>query len=172
MTEETTPEIQDTTEEPGTVLESEQTSSPEPEDISPVDATGDASPGTPDPAEIAQDTEKSAPLTKARKEAANYRTQLRTLEGRANAMRDQLIELELGAGGVTIAALTAAGVNLDTLLGEDGRVSGQAVQAAAATARETLGIPNNRFGGTADQGGGRGSASPAPAASWGSLLKN
>ena len=124
-----------------------------------------------EPDEGEQQQEAGGPAAKARKEAARYRAQLRTLEGRANAMRDQLIEHELGADGVKLAALTAAGVDLDSLFGEDGRVSPEAVQAAAATARETLGIPNNRFQGTADQGGGRrGIAAPKAAPTWGNLL--
>ena len=114
--------------------------------------------------------EAGGPAAKARKEAARYRAQLRTVEGRANAMRDQLIEHELGAGGVKLAALTAAGVDLDTLFGEDGRVSPEAVQAAAETARETLGIPNNRFNGTADQGARNRSTNMTKTPSWGNLL--
>lgn len=124
-----------------------------------------------EPVEGDQQQEAGGPAAKARKEAARYRAQLRTVESRANAMRDQLIEHELGADGVKLAALTAAGVDLDSLFGEDGRVSPEAVQAAAATARETLGIPNNRFQGTADQGGGRrGIAAPKAAPTWGNLL--
>lgn len=123
-----------------------------------------------EPDEGEQQQEAGGPAAKARKEAARYRGQLRTLEGRANAMRDQLIEHELGVGGVKLAALTAAGVDLDTLFGEDGRVSPEAVQAAAATARETLGIPNNRFMGSADQGARNRSTAPTKTPTWGSLL--
>lgn len=118
----------------------------------------------------AQQPEQGGATSKARKEAARYRAQLRTVETRANAMRDQLIEHELGSNGVKIAALIAAGVDLDTLIGEDGRVSTEAVQTAAATTRETLGIPTNRFTGTADQGGGRGTMPTKAAPTWGNLL--
>lgn len=133
------------------------------------DAAIEAEPSEAEHREGEQQPEAGGPAAKARKEAARYRAQLRTVEGRANAMRDQLIEHELGPAGVKLAALTAAGVDLDSLFGEDGRISPEAVQTATAAARETLGIPNNRFQGTADQGRVQPNyGKPAP--TWGTLL--
>lgn len=147
--------------------DTQPTATPEPEASQELDAEVDT--GEPEPREGEEKPEANGPASKARKEAARYRAQLRTVQGRANAMRDQLIEHELGLGGVKLAALTAAGIDLDSLVGEDGRISPEAVQTAAQTARETLGIPNNRFQGTADQG----RVPPTygkPAPTWGTLL--
>lgn len=114
--------------------------------------------------------ETGGPAAKARRQAAGYRAQLRTAESRVSALRDQLIEQALGTDGVKLAALAAAGIDLDTLFDENDRISSEAVEAAAATARESLGITPSRFRGTADQGM-RGKQTPAPqTASWGSLL--
>lgn len=141
------------------------------ESVDPTDET--PAPDVVEPAEDApapDHVEDDPAVVKARKEAANYRTRLRAAEATNTALRDQLIKIHLGAGGVTPAALEAAKIDLNTLVGEDGTISAEAVAQAAKTARETLGIPNNRFQGTADQGAGKRAAPVTKNPTWGNLL--
>ncbi|MCZ0727961.1 hypothetical protein [Mycolicibacterium iranicum] len=82
------------------------------------------------------------------KEAARYRRRLRDVEAERDTLKATVAALQraevdrLAAdAGLRPAALWANGVEVGELLAEDGTVNADAVAAAVAVARETLGIP-------------------------------
>lgn len=113
-------------------------------------------------------------LAATRKEAANYRTRVKTAETIANTLRTQLINLKLETHGITLEALTAAGINPETLHDpETGQISDTAIKDAAALAVEKLGAAIKRRPGSADGGSGHAYRTPAATSpTWGNLFNN
>ncbi|MEE2852234.1 MAG: hypothetical protein VX424_06220 [Actinomycetota bacterium] len=81
------------------------------------------------------------------REAARWRTKLRDTEAERDVLATQLeamqraaVDSHVTAMGMKPAALWAAGANLEDLLDENGVPDLKKVEAAAATARETLGV--------------------------------
>lgn len=114
---------------------------------------------------------------KAGKEAAKYRAQLRDVETERDTLRDRLagfqrqsIDTLSAAAGIKPAALWASGVELASLVADDGTVNGEAVTAAIATAKDTLGLSPTAS--AADAGIMGGSKAPsAPEPTWAGITK-
>lgn len=84
---------------------------------------------------------------KAAKEAARYRRQLRAAESERDALAEQVtalrraaVEDRLKTHRVPPAGFWASGVELETLLDENGHIDDEAIKAAADNAVETLGL--------------------------------
>lgn len=83
------------------------------------------------------------------REAAKYRTQLRAAESERDGLSTSLrtVRQQLVEGVAELAkpeALWAAGVNVDDLFGEDGRMDPDKVKAAVAEQIERLGLAKPR----------------------------
>lgn len=86
-------------------------------------------------------------MTDTDNEAASYRRRLRDTEAQRDALTDRLATLQRAQAdqiieslGIRPQAVWLAGTTLDGLLGDDGDVDPERVQAAAAEAAESLGI--------------------------------
>lgn len=85
--------------------------------------------------------------TKAGREAARYRTQLRETEGERDRLREQVASLQRAAvdgiaGNLVLnpAGVWASGLDVATVLNEDGTVDPAKAEAAVRSAAETLGL--------------------------------
>ncbi len=79
------------------------------------------------------------------REAAKYRRQLRAAEGERDTARQQLTAVrrqtaEDASGLLKPAGLWAAGVDVDALYGDDGRLDRERLREAVTGASETLGL--------------------------------
>lgn len=102
-----------------------------------------ASPGSDDAPENGSETEGSD--EQPGREAAKYRRQLRAAEGERDTARQQLAAVrrqtaEDASGLLKPAGLWAAGVDVDTLYGDDGRLDRERLREAVTGASETLGL--------------------------------
>lgn len=87
-------------------------------------------------------------------EAAGYRRRLRDTESerdglasRVEALQRSIADREIEARhGIKPAALWASGTELADVLDDDGQLDTDKLDAAVATAKETLGIPKRRTG--------------------------
>lgn len=89
--------------------------------------------------------------SRASREAARYRRQLRDVEGERDALRAQLdairrveVDAQVARLGVKPAAVWASGVTLADVVAEDGTVDADRVAAAVAAARERFGLKTQR----------------------------
>lgn len=90
-------------------------------------------------------TESPDTSSKAGKEAAKYRRQLRDTEAERDTLKEQVTGLrkhiaETLSGLTKPSALWAAGVEVDDLLNEDGHVDPTKVKEAVEHAADTLGL--------------------------------
>lgn len=104
----------------------------------------------PQAAETPEESEESE-ATSPNKEAAKYRRRLReteterdTLRGRIEAMQRAEVERLTTDAGIKPAALWASGADLSALLTEEGTVDPAKVTEAVGTARDALGIVDQR----------------------------
>lgn len=85
-------------------------------------------------------------ISTLRKEAANYRTKLRSAEEALEVERAKVKALQISAirkaGRIDPTALIRAGVSLDSLIDADGVVNEQAVAAEVDGMKRALGIPD------------------------------
>lgn len=101
----------------------------------------------PDPPQAEGDPPQDAADSKASKEAARYRRQLRAAEAERDGLAARLesvqrsqVDAQVVAAGIKPAALWASGVELAALLGEDGTVDPKLVAEKVAGVREQFGI--------------------------------
>lgn len=87
------------------------------------------------------------PESRAARDAAKYRTRLRETEAERDALAEQVtalrraaVEDRLAAQHVPAAGFWASGVQLEQLLGDDGRIDDEAIKAAADRAVSELGL--------------------------------
>lgn len=106
---------------------------------------------TTDPPEVEEQPTEPTDESKAGREAARYRTQLREAEGQRDtalaslkAARQQLVEGSK-TGLQKPDALWAAGVDVDTLFDDDGRMDPEKVKATVAEQIERLGLAQEPF---------------------------
>lgn len=118
--------------------------------------------------------------SKAGREAAKYRRQLReveterdTLKGQLDALRRAEVDRQTTEAKLKPAALWASGADLAGLLAEDGTVDAVKVAHAITAARDTLGIPTASappaMGTQGNTGGPIGSGQPRP--TWDAVLR-
>ncbi|NDJ90584.1 hypothetical protein [Mycolicibacter kumamotonensis] len=111
---------------------------PEPESAEqapdPADDTDAAEPTADD----AQEFSRSY-VEKLRRESAGYRERATTAEAAVEALQRQQVERLADDAGIKPAAIWAV-AELGALLGEDGSVDAELVNAAIGTARSTLGV--------------------------------
>lgn len=103
--------------------------------------------GTADQPETAVDAPETPTDPKAAKEAARYRRQLRAAESERDALAEQVtalrraaVEDRLKTHRVPPAGFWASGVELETLLDDNGDLDEKAIETAADRAVETLGL--------------------------------
>lgn len=104
-----------------------------------------------EPQDNNQDTTEQSDKAAESREAAKYRTRLRETEAERDDLAQQLKEsrkqiVEDISGLQRPEGLWAAGVDVDTLIDDDGRVDRKAVQEAVATATDTLGLARRPSG--------------------------
>lgn len=111
------------------------------------------------------------------REAAKYRRRLRDTEAERDALKDQLTTMRRQAvdqavaehgRGVTSAAMWAAGVEVDELIGDDGSIDTTKVLDAIESTRTTLGIASMPAGPSSDGQGNTGVLihQPGSASGW------
>lgn len=128
-----------------------------------TEPTAGLEPITDDSPDVDQATEPDEPTdtTKAGREAAKYRRQLRateterdTLMALVESLRRTEVEriVEKSTAQIKPEALWASGTNLSDLLTEDGAIDTERVNAAAMTAAEKFGVPLPKAPSSAGQG--------------------
>lgn len=90
--------------------------------------------------------------SKAARDAAKYRTQLREVEAQRDAYAEQLdtvqrqvIDAHIEKHGLTPALLWRTGLEIREVLDDDGRVNPDRVREACDTVRTEFGIPRSSF---------------------------
>lgn len=139
------------------MVESEVSDPPEPDQAAP------------DPPEPEGDPPQDAVDSKASKEAAKYRRQLRAAEAERDGLAARLesvqrsqVDAQVVAAGIKPAALWASGVDIADLLAEDGTVDSERVADAVTGVREQFGIETHRpFSGIKGLQSGASSSVPA-----------
>lgn len=135
------------------MAESESLASPEPAVASEAVPQGVVDPPAAegDPPPEADSPDQEAADTKASKEAAKYRRQLRAAESERDGLAARLesvqrsqIDAQVVATGIKPAALWASGVDIADLLAEDGTVDSERVADAVTGVREQFGIQTSR----------------------------
>ncbi|MDI2097999.1 hypothetical protein [Ruicaihuangia caeni] len=114
------------------------------------------------------------------REAAKYRTQLREVEKERDQLRDELSNMRRGLvddmvqqANLKPAAVWATGVELESLLNDDGTINRDAVHAAIGATRDMLGIPKLPAAPSADGQGTTGdviAVEPAEELSWSAAI--
>ncbi len=109
------------------------------------------------------------------REAAKYRRQLRAAEGERDAAQEKLTAIrrqtaEDASGLLKPAGLWAAGVDVDTLYGDDGRLDRERLREAVTSASETLGLAAKARTPKPDPSQGSATAVHAPAR-WADALR-
>lgn len=105
---------------------------------------------TTDTQEATPDAEQPDKAAESR-EAAKYRTRLRDTEAERDTLQEQLTAarkqiVESMSGLHRPDALWAAGVDLDTLIDDEGRINPMAVREAVTVASDTLGLARRPTG--------------------------
>lgn len=117
----------------------------------PVEQTDDQQPDPPiDEAQGNDEAQENDKASESR-EAAKYRTRLRDTEAERDTLQEQLTAarkqiVESMSGLHRPEALWAAGVDLDALIDDEGRINPTAVREAVAAASDTLGLARRPTG--------------------------
>jgi len=138
----------------------------------PTEGTADQPETAVDAPETPTDSEGTPTDPKAAREAARYRRQLRAAESERDALAEQVTALRRAAvedrvksHRITPDGFWASGVELETLLDDDGQLDDEKIKTAAEAAAEKLGLERIGTRGPHVPKEGR-TTTPRPTPSW------